>query len=76
MNALWALKERRPPPDTGKVQLAPLYTDRARLPNVMFVLTESVRAEDYGGATAPEHAKMPGNIDRHRHPRSRCDVGS
>lgn len=63
LNALWALKERRPPPDTGKVQLAPLYTERARLPNVMFVLTESVRAEDYGATTAPEHTKVPGRVD-------------
>ncbi len=53
IHALTALGTRREPPRAGAVSLPPLHADRDELPNVLFILTESVRAEDYV-ATGPE----------------------
>jgi hypothetical protein len=48
----------------SSVQLPPLRTRRARLPNVLFVLDESVRASDYAPDTAPETAALTaGRVD-------------
>jgi hypothetical protein len=46
------------------VQVPTLGTKRARVPNVLFILDESVRASDYDQATAPETAALTkGRID-------------
>jgi hypothetical protein len=67
VHALAALAER---PDVhasspgAAASLPPLPTDRAELPSVLFVLSESVRAEDYGAETAPETAAAtPTRVD-------------
>jgi hypothetical protein len=55
LSALSALRDRREPRRArARVSLPPLHAERAAVPSVLFVLTESVRAEDYGPATAPE----------------------
>lgn len=58
VHALNALRVRREPPVASAVVVPPLHAERADLPNVLFVLTESVRASDYRSAgampTAPE----------------------
>ncbi len=40
---------RDPPPHVGRPTLAPMPSRRARVPNVLLLLTESVRASDYCG---------------------------
>jgi glucan phosphoethanolaminetransferase (alkaline phosphatase superfamily) len=40
------------------VQIPALGTTRARIPNVLFILDESVRASDYDALTAPETASL------------------
>lgn len=57
------LAARDPAPRTATaVTLPPLFTTRSELPDVLFVLTESVRASDYvpsgPEATAPEAAAL------------------
>jgi len=42
----------------SSVAIDPLATQRAELPNVLFVLDESVRASDYDDGTAPETAAL------------------
>jgi hypothetical protein len=61
-----------PPPHAGRPALPPLPSRRARVPNVLFVLTESVRASDYCGdagepcAIAPEvSALLPQRVALH-----------
>jgi hypothetical protein len=61
-----------PPPRPGRPALAPIVSDRERAPNVLFVLTESVRASDYCGdagepcALAPEtSALLPKRVALH-----------
>jgi glucan phosphoethanolaminetransferase (alkaline phosphatase superfamily) len=62
VHALTALTERREPPVSGAITLPPLHAERAELPSILFVLTESVRAADYRGGgeapTAPETAAL------------------
>jgi glucan phosphoethanolaminetransferase (alkaline phosphatase superfamily) len=62
VHALSALGARREPPVASAVTMPPLHADRAELPSILFVLTESVRASDYRGAgdlpTAPETAAV------------------
>ena len=59
-HALTALRVHHEPPVASAITLPPLHADRAELPSILFVLTESVRAIDYvsGGdtPTAPETA--------------------
>lgn len=55
-------------PDAPAATLPPLHADRAELPSVLVVLTESVRADDYvpsgADATARETAAAtPGRVD-------------
>jgi glucan phosphoethanolaminetransferase (alkaline phosphatase superfamily) len=61
-HALVALRVRREAPVASAISLPPLVSERAELPNVLFVLTESVRASEYrpGGAmpTAAETAAL------------------
>ncbi|HEY1955784.1 MAG TPA: sulfatase-like hydrolase/transferase [Polyangiaceae bacterium] len=48
------------------VQVPVLRSRRARLPNVLFILDESVRASDYDAATAPETTALTaGRVDLH-----------
>lgn len=58
VHALKALRASHEVSTASAVALPPLHADRADLPSVLFVLTESVRASDYRGAgerpTAPE----------------------
>lgn len=68
IHALKALGSRREAPRAGVVSLPPLHADREELPNILFILTESVRAEDYitsgPEATAPATAAaLPGRVD-------------
>ena len=68
IHALKALGSRREPPRAGAVSLPPLHADREELPDVLFILTESVRAEDYVAsgpdATAPAAAAaLPMRVD-------------
>ena len=67
VEALWSLRvlarahEARA---ASSVTLPALPTKRARLPNVLFVLTESVRASDYQADDAPRTAELTqGRID-------------
>jgi glucan phosphoethanolaminetransferase (alkaline phosphatase superfamily) len=57
LHALTALGSRRETERSGAVALPSLYSDREELPNVLFILTESVRETDYvtsgPEATAP-----------------------
>jgi glucan phosphoethanolaminetransferase (alkaline phosphatase superfamily) len=68
LHALTALRVRREAAVASQVSLPPLLAERAELPNVLFVLTESVRASDYRGGgehpTAPETAALTaGRVD-------------
>lgn len=72
VHALNALRVRREAPVASTVVVPPLHADRAELPDILFVLTESVRASDYRGAadvagavaTAPETlAATRGRVD-------------
>ncbi len=48
----------------SSVSVPPLRSRRARLPNVLFILDESVRASDYDAATAHETAALTaGRVD-------------
>jgi hypothetical protein len=48
----------------SSVQIAALGTKRTRIPNVLFILDESVRASDYDALTAPETASLTrGRVD-------------
>lgn len=62
LHALVALRVRHEPVVASQVSLPPLLAERGELPNVLFVLTESVRASDYRGGgehpTAPETAAL------------------
>ena len=65
VRALHALVALRAPHEPGRsiaVLLPPLISDRSELPSILFVLTESVRADEYRGdgplATAPETAAV------------------
>lgn len=67
-HALNALRVRREPQTASTIVMPPLHADRAVLPNVLLVLTESVRASDYRGTgempTAPEmQAVTRGRVD-------------
>lgn len=68
VHALRALAPERRPPVAVAVALPTLHSDRREIPDVLFVLTESVRASDYvtsgAEATAPDSsALMPGRVD-------------
>ena len=62
VHALNAATAHRDPSGGGTLALPPLHADRAELPDILFVLTESVRAADYRGSgdlpTAPETAAL------------------
>jgi hypothetical protein len=62
VHALNAATARREPSGGAAIALPPLHADRAELPSILFVLTESVRAADYRAtgdqATAPETAAL------------------
>jgi glucan phosphoethanolaminetransferase (alkaline phosphatase superfamily) len=61
-HALTALAAHREPAVSSAVTLPPLHAERGELPSILFVLTESVRADDYRGSgdapTAPETAAL------------------
>ena len=61
-HALTALTARHEPPVSSAIALPALHAERAELPSILFVLTESVRAADYRGGgdapTAPETAAL------------------
>jgi glucan phosphoethanolaminetransferase (alkaline phosphatase superfamily) len=61
-HALSALTAHREPPVSSTIALPPLHAERAELPSILFILTESVRAADYRGGgdapTAPETAAL------------------
>lgn len=68
LHALAAFRVRHEPAVASAIPLPPLLAERAELPNVLFVLTESVRASDYRGGgdqpTAPETAALTaGRVD-------------
>jgi glucan phosphoethanolaminetransferase (alkaline phosphatase superfamily) len=60
-HALNALRGHDDLRTSAAITLPPLHADRAELPSILFVLTESVRAADYRGSgdapTAPETAQ-------------------
>jgi hypothetical protein len=58
LHALSALERKKAPPVVGAIALPPLHSERREVPNILFVLTESVRADDYGPATAPYTAQL------------------
>ena len=62
VHALLAHRDRHEAPVASPISLPPLVSERAELPNVLFVLTESVRASEYrsGGSlpTAAETAAL------------------
>jgi hypothetical protein len=67
-HALTVLRMHTEPALASAVVVPPLHAERAELPNILLVLTESVRASDYRGTgarpTAPEmHAATPGRVD-------------
>ena len=61
-HALGALRARHETPVASAIALPPLHAERAEVPSILFVLTESVRAADYRGGgqqpTAPETAAL------------------
>jgi glucan phosphoethanolaminetransferase (alkaline phosphatase superfamily) len=64
VHALSALHDRREPRAASAVSIPLLHADRAELPSVLFILSESIRAEDYTPETAPEtFAATPGRVD-------------
>ena len=66
LHSLTALRMHHEIAHGGAVPLPELVSDRAELPNILFVLTESVRAADYTTETAPEAAALlPGRTDLH-----------
>jgi glucan phosphoethanolaminetransferase (alkaline phosphatase superfamily) len=62
VHAISAVTDRREAAVASAIAVAPLHAERAELPSILFVLTESVRASDYrpGGdtPTAPETARL------------------
>src|SRR6185295_17087221 len=60
VDALRATMQKREPAVAGAVALPALLSERPKLPSVLVVLSESVRASDYDRVTAPEMAKLPG----------------
>ena len=62
LHAVSAVFARHEPSRGAAIALPPLHADRAELPSILFVLTESVRAADYRGTgehpTAPETAAL------------------
>ncbi len=58
LHALKALRREKPREVVGAIALPPLHSDRAAMPNVLFVLTESVRAADYTDETAPQTSAL------------------
>lgn len=68
VHALRVLGGERRPDVVGAIALPPLHSERRDVPDVLFVLTESIRAEDYiprgEGATAPDSAEVTlGRVD-------------
>ena len=60
VHALRAFAQKKEPVVTGAVALPPLHSDRPAVPNVLFVLSESIRASDYLPETTPELRNLPG----------------
>jgi hypothetical protein len=60
VHALRAFAQKREPVVAGAVALPPLHSDRSAVPNVLFVLSESIRASDYVLETTPELRSLPG----------------
>jgi hypothetical protein len=64
IHAFSALKKEPPQERVTSVPLPPLHADAAELPAILVILTESVRADDYGLATSPETAEATrGRVD-------------
>lgn len=68
LHALSVLRQRPPAKVEGAIELPPLHTTRREMPDVLFILTESVRAADYvprgPEATAPLSAEVtPGRFE-------------
>jgi glucan phosphoethanolaminetransferase (alkaline phosphatase superfamily) len=63
-HALGALADKHEPRAAHAVSLPLLHSERAELPSVLFILSESIRAEDYDAETAPETAALTkGRVD-------------
>lgn len=60
VHALRAFAQKKEPVVAGAVALPPLHSDRTAVPNVLFVLSESIRASDYLPETTPELRDLPG----------------
>jgi hypothetical protein len=61
-HALVVLRHRRPPPPmAGAIMLPPLHSTRREMPEMLFVLTESVRSADWV-ASGPE-ATAPASVE-------------
>lgn len=60
VHALRAFAQKKEPVVAGAVALPPLHSDRPAVPNVLFVLSESIRASDYVPETTPELRNLPG----------------
>jgi hypothetical protein len=60
LHALRAITQKKEPVVAGAVALPPLHSERPAVPNVLFVLSESIRASDYVPETTPELRKLPG----------------
>lgn len=60
VHALRAVTQKREPALAGAVALPPLHAERAVVPSVLIVLSESIRASDYTAETTPELPKLPG----------------
>jgi membrane-anchored protein YejM (alkaline phosphatase superfamily) len=64
LHAFSALRREPPEARVTSVPLPPLHADVVDLPAILLVLTESVRADDYGIATSPETAAVTdGRVD-------------
>lgn len=59
IGALRALVIPNPKPANGHVDVPKMQTRRARLPNVLFILTESIRASDWCQNSGPECELSP-----------------
>lgn len=60
VHALRAFAQKKEPVVAGAIALPPLHSDRPAVPNVLFVLSESIRASDYVPETTPELRDLPG----------------
>jgi hypothetical protein len=73
MHGVASLRRAPPPTKSGSVSVPPLHPARKVVPNVLLVLSESLRADDYvvrgpeaAEATAPYTAAFDGRVDLER----------